>query len=110
MRLGTVIIGREINMRTFIISIVILTMVLTAGIAMAKSPANFGGKGKAWESKEIAPGINYYEHKKDSQKNWDAKGGKRFTIPGKSEGKANNRSVIGDTDHGGTQVRPGSNR
>jgi len=102
--------GREINMRKAIVATIILAIILTAGVVLAERPGNFGGKGKAWESKEIAPGINYYEHKNGSKKNWDAVGGKRFTTPGKSEGKANNRSVIGDPNHDGTQVRPGSNR
>ena len=89
------------------------TGTLSAGTVLA-DPENFGGNGKAW-TEESNFSVDYYQHKNTEThtKNFDSSqgAGKRFSQPGKAEGKANDNSVIlEDTMHPGTQVLPGSNR
>ena len=77
-------------------------------------PDNFGLNGKGW-TVESSYGVDYYQHKNTNThtKNFDSSqgAGKRFSQPGKAEGKANDNSVIQeDLDHPGTQVLPGGNR
>ena len=108
-------------MRTIgVLLIVILFAVGTifAGIVFA-GPDNFGEKGKAWTMDPDDLGLNYYEHKNTAShtKNFNSRqgAGKRFSQPGKAEGKANSRSVISDNPvdlsiHSGTQILPGGNR
>lgn len=96
--------------RTLIIMICV-TIICTATTAIAQGPSNMGGKSGTWQ--ETQEGSDVYVHtKKGSQwKAWNAPGGKLFTQPGKAEGRANSRSVVGDfPPHSGTQLRPGSNR
>jgi hypothetical protein len=97
----------------FFISIGIIVIVLSAGTALA-DPDNFGGNGQGWTA-ESSFGVDYYEHKNTAShtKNFNSSqgAGKRFSQPGKAEGKANGNSVIqDDSTHQGTQVLPGGNR
>jgi hypothetical protein len=99
-------------MRISIVVVMVLSL-LTVGTAFA-DPDNFGGKGKGWVETNEGP-IDYYEHKNtDSHtKNFNSRqgAGKRFSQPGKAEGKASESSVIqNDPMHPGTQVLPGGNR
>jgi len=100
------------------ILIVSLVVILSAGIVYA-GPDNFGEKGKAWTMDPDDLGLKYYEHKNTAShtKNFNSRqgAGKRFSQPGKAEGKANSRSVISDDPvdlsiHPGTQILPGGNR
>jgi hypothetical protein len=96
----------------------LVLLLMSAGIVFA-DPDNFGGKGRGWVDTSRF-GIDYYEHQNTEShtKNFNSSqgAGKRFSQPGKAEGKANVNSVIsndpGDFDefHPGTQVLPGSNR
>jgi len=100
------------------ILIALMVVILSAGIALA-DPDNFGGNGKGWTA-ESSFGVDYYQQKNTDThtKNFNSSqgAGKRFSQPGKAEGKASGNSVIsdapGDFDafHPGTQVLPGSNR
>ncbi len=106
------------KLRTSVLLIALLVIILSAGIALA-DPDNFGGNGKAWTLDPDGLGLDYYEHKNtDSHtKNFNSSqgAGKRFSQPGKAEGKASGNSVISDDPvdfdefHPGTQVLPGSN-
>ena len=103
-------------MRT--VGILFVVALFAAGIAYA-GPENFGGNGKGWTA-ESSFGVDYYQHKNTDThtKNFDSSqgAGKRFSQPGKAEGKANDISVISDAPmdlgsaHPGTQVIPGGNR
>ena len=104
-------------MRVSIVIVLALSL-MSAGTAFA-DPDNFGGRGKGWvETSKF--GIDYYEHKNTESHtmnfNSSHSAGKRFSQPGKAEGKASGKSVIsndpGDSDeyHPGTQVLPGGNR
>jgi len=99
-------------MRTLALPISIVFL-LSAGIVSA-DPDNFGGKGKGWTA-ESSFGVDYYQQKDNQEhtKNFDSSqgAGKRFSQPGRAEGKADDRSVIqNDPLHPGTQVLPGGNR
>jgi hypothetical protein len=108
--------AKEITMRYFSILLAVCAftaMVMAAGTALA-DPDNFGGEGKAWTEYQLGDG-SFYGHKNtwSHTKNFDSSqgAGKRFSQPGKAEGKANENSVIQDDPiHPGTQVLPGSNR
>ena len=94
------------------VAIAVTAILLSAGTVLA-GPENFGGKGKGW-SAESSFGVDYYQHKNTEThtKNFDSSqgAGKRFSQPGKAEGKADDNSVIQDDGmHPGTQVLPGSN-
>ena len=98
-------------MKTY--SILFFVMVFAAGTALA-GPDNFGGKGKGWTA-ESSFGVDFYQHKNTEAhtKNFNSRqgAGKRFSQPGKAEGKASDNSVIlDDPMHPGTQVLPGSNK
>jgi len=86
---------------------------LTVGTALA-DPDNFGGKGKGWEEYSLDDGTfhkqkNTWSHTKNFNSSQGA--GKRFSQPGKAEGKVSESSVIqNDPMHPGTQVLPGGNR
>ena len=104
-------------MRVSIVIVLALSL-MSVGTTFA-GPDNFGEKGKAWTMDPDDLGLNYYEHKNTAShtKNFNSRqgAGKRFSQPGKAEGKANSRSVISDDPadlsiHPGTQVLPGSNR
>ena len=92
-----------------------LTLILAfvvVGSALA-GPDNFGGQGKGWQEYSLDGGT-FYMHKNSTAhtKNFNSSqgAGKRFSQPGKAEGKAGSRSVIlYDPIHPGTQVLPGSN-
>jgi hypothetical protein len=102
---------RRHSMKRSLIILVCMTFVLAALPVMAQGPKNMGGKSGTWQ--ETSDGSDVYVHTKKSNhwKAWNAPGGKMFTQPGKAEGKANSRSVVGDfPPHSGTQLRPGSNR
>ena len=96
-----------------ILIIMLAGMFAMAGVALA-GPDNFGGKGKGWiETSQF--GVDYYQHKNTEAhtKNFNSNqgAGKRFSQPGKAEGKASGNSVIlDDPMHPGTQVLPGSNK
>ena len=99
-------------MRMTIVLLLGLLLVF-AGTVLA-DPDNFGGNGKGWTA-ESSFGVDYYQHKNTEThtKNFDSSqgAGKRFSQPGKAEGKASGNSVIQeDSMHPGTQVLPGSNR
>ncbi len=103
-------------MRVSIVIVLALSL-MSVGTTFA-GPDNFGEKGKAWTTESII-GVDYYQHKNTDAhtKNFNSRqgAGKRFSQPGKAEGKANSRSVISDDPadlsiHPGTQVLPGSNR
>jgi len=100
------------------IVIVLAFSLMSAGTAFA-GPDNFGGKGKAWEEHQFEVGTVYLHqntlsHNKSFYSGEDAV--KRFSQPGKAEGKASGNSVISDDlddleeSHPGTQVLPGGNR
>jgi hypothetical protein len=96
-------------MRPWIVIALALTF-LSAGTAVA-DPDNFGGKGKGW-TEESHYDVDYYQHKNTDThtKNFNSSqgAGKRFSQPGKAEGKASDNSVIlEDGMHPGTQVLPG---
>ena len=105
-------------MRACIVMTLVL-LLMSAGTAFA-GPDNFGGKSQAWTVDPDGLGLNYYEHQNTAShtKNFNSSqgAGKRFSQPGKAEGKASGKSVIsndpGDSDeyHPGTQVLPGGNR
>ena len=91
-----------------------LAAIFALAAAAFAGPENFGGNGKGWTS-ESSFGVDYYQHKNTEThtKNFDSSqgAGKRFSQPGKAEGKASGNSVIqNDPMHPGTQVLPGSNR
>ena len=95
------------------ILIVSLVVILFVGSVFA-GPDNFGGSGKGWTA-ESRLGVDYYQHKSTEAhtKNFNSSqgAGKRFSQPGKAEGKTSGSSVIlNDQRHPGTQVLPGSNR
>ena len=95
------------------ILIVSLVVILSVGIVFA-GPANFGGRGKGWTA-ESRFGVDYYQHRNTEAhtKNFNSSqgAGKRFSQPGKAEGKASDNSVIlNDQRHPGTQILPGANR
>jgi hypothetical protein len=99
-------------MRMTIVLLLGLLLVF-AGTAFA-APDNFGGNGKGWTA-ESSFGVDYYQHKNTEAhtKNFNSSqgAGKRFSQPGKAEGKASGNSVIqNDPTHPGTQVLPGGNR
>ena len=93
--------------------IVAILALAAAGTALA-APDNFGGNGKGWQEYQIDGGTfqkhqNTWSHTKNFDSSQGA--GKRFSQPGKAEGKANDNSVIQeDRMHPGTQVLPGGNR
>jgi hypothetical protein len=99
-------------MRMTIVLLLGLLLVF-AGTALAGSE-NFGGNGQGWTA-ESSFGVDYYQHKNTEAhtKNFNSSqgAGKRFSQPGKAEGKASGNSVIqNDPTHPGTQVLPGGNR
>ena len=98
-------------MRT--VSILFVVVLFVAGTAFA-APENFGGNGKGWEEYSLDDGTFYKQKNTWSHtKNFDSSqgAGKRFSQPGKAEGKASGNSVIqNDPMHPGTQVLPGGNR
>ena len=99
-------------MRTLVI-IILALMLAFAGTALA-GPDNFGGKGDGWQEYTI-DGNTFYKQVEtwSHTKNFDSVqgAGKRFSQPGKAEGKADDSSVIlEDGMHPGTQVLPGGNR
>ena len=101
------------NFRIPLIIVVFAAGIIIAGTAFA-APDNFGGNGKGWTAKSSF-GVDYYQHKNTEThtKNFNSSqgAGKRFSQPGKAEGKASGNSVIhNDPTHPGTQVLPGSNR
>ncbi len=94
--------------------ITILTLVLAFAGTVFADPENFGGNGKGWQEYQMDGGT-FYKHQNtwSHTKNFDSSqgAGKRFSQPGKAEGKANGNSVIlEDGLHPGTQVLPGGNR
>jgi hypothetical protein len=100
------------HMRLWIVIGLALTL-LSAGTVLA-GPDNFGGKGKGWQEYQMDGGT-FHKHQNSwsHTKNFDSDqgAGKRFSQPGKAEGKANDNSVIlEDGMHPGTQVLPGGNR
>jgi hypothetical protein len=95
------------------VSILFVVVLFVAGTVLA-APDNFGGNGKGWTA-ESSFGVDYYQQKNTDThtKNFNSSqgAGKRFSQPGKAEGKANGNSVIhNDPTHPGTQVLPGSNK
>ena len=95
------------------VALVLGLLLIFVGTALAASD-NFGGNGKGWTAETIF-GVEYYQHKNNEThtKNFNSSqgAGKRFSQPGKAEGKASGNSVIqNDPMHPGTQVLPGSNK
>ena len=98
--------------------IVLALSLMSVGTALA-DPDNFGGNGKGWTAESILD-VDYYQHQNtvSHTKNFNSSqgAGKRFSQPGKAEGKASVNSVISkdpvdlDEFHPGTQVLPGGNR
>jgi hypothetical protein len=99
-------------MRLLIITILALVLAF-AGTVLA-GPENFGGNGEGWQEYQMGGSTFYkqletWSHTKNFNSSQGA--GKRFSQPGKAEGKASNNSVIlEDGMHPGTQVLPGGNR
>ena len=95
------------------IPILLITLAFATGTALAE-PDNFGGKGKGWQEYSMDGGT-FYKHKNtwSHTKNFESSqgAGKRFSQPGKAEGRADDNSVIqSDPIHPGSQVLPGGNR
>ena len=97
------------------LTIILLTAVslMAAGTAFAARD-NFGGQGKGWDGYSMDGGT-FYKHKNtwSHTKNFDSSqgAGKRFSQPGRAEGRADDNSVIQDDPiHPGIQVLPGGNR
>ena len=98
-------------MRIIALATAVLALAL-AGPVLA-DPDNFGGKGQGWQEYQMDGGT-FYKHRNtwSHTKNFDSRqgAGKRFSQPGRAEGRASDRSVIrNDTLHPGTQILPGSN-
>ncbi len=99
-------------MRVFLLTVMALAVVFAAPVLA--DPDNFGGKGQGWQEYQMDGGT-FYKHRNtwSHTKNFDSSqgAGKRFSQPGRAEGRASGNSVIqNDTLHPGTQVLPGSNR
>ncbi len=89
-----------------------LALLAFAVPAMAQGPSDLGGNSSTWQPGSVVPGSVYYENTRRENLilNFSSTQGARFTIPGKSEDKANTNSVVGDDKiHPGTQIFPGSN-
>ncbi len=105
-------------MRFLVITMLALVLAFAGAVfpgTVLADPENFGGKGKAWTLDPADIGLDYYQHKNTEThtQNFNSSqgAGKRFSQPGKAEGKANDNSVIlEDGMHPGTQVLPGGNR